>query len=265
MPGIPRLLASAMVLLLAFGAVGCSEAEREKNFNEFLQSHDPAAKAKRDQLVRAMDGLREKRKELQDLQNNYRSDAARAGFQQQILRVEGTLKQMETKLAQIDEQIELAMQKRDLDRADAGGLRTREAQKLLASTTELLEQAGQLRTTMDQAEMEALAESRTSQQPTVGSPEPQPALPADRGSLEREIRHLDASIANREASLANAWQTIHRITNHGKKPILKGSQDHAAYLAAREVRIQCEAELPGLKARRDRLREHLESLDSPGE
>jgi hypothetical protein len=265
MLGIHRLLASATVLLLAVGAVGCSEAERETNFNEFLQSHDPATKAKRDQLVLSMDGLREKRKELEDLQDNYRSDAARAGFQQQIRQVEGMLKQMEAALAQIDEQIELAMQKRDLDRADAGGLRSREAQKLQASATTLLEQAGQLRSTMDQAEREAASESPSSQQPTVRSPVQEPALPADRSNVEREIRHLDASIANREASLANAWQTIHRITNHGKKPILKGSQDHAAYLSAREVRIQCEAELPGLKARRDRLREHLESLDSPGE
>lgn len=86
--------------------------------------------------------------------------------------------------------------------------------------------------------------------------------------LPKGIGDLTASLSLLRPVIRLALRTpgspIHRITNHRREPILKVSLDHATYLSAREVRIQCEAELPGLKARRDRLREHLETLDSTG-
>lgn len=140
---------SAILLILLVAVTSCNTAEREANFNEFLESHDPALKAKRDELLVVMDGIREKQAHLHAIRSNYQSEAARQRIGSLIEESATRLKNLEGALASIDEKIELAMINRDLARADAGGLRSKEADELSATTGELLDQANQLRAILE--------------------------------------------------------------------------------------------------------------------
>ncbi len=264
-----RFLAALLIIPFVIAFSGCREAAHEADINEFLQSHDPALKAKRDELVSTITSTRNKRDKLEALVEKYRSHSAKANLQRQIGLIDTQLRQLKAALTAIDEKIEVAMVNRDIDRADAGGLRDAEATALLENTSRIINHAKDLEQNFNQALSESSINQATpspkpitvtpAEQPPPPQAEP-PPTPIDRHSLEQKLRQINAAISNTEANLKNAWNTIHRLTNHGTKPIEKYSRDYNIYLSARRIRIACEARLPLLKAEKENIQIQLKAL-----
>jgi uncharacterized coiled-coil DUF342 family protein len=235
-----RAITSVILLLITGAIVSCSDAERKDrvtghrtDFDQFLNTYDPVLKSRRDEIIATINELRTQRAGLNDAQVHYQSQTARKRLITEIRKVDIHLSQLEKALASIDQEIEMAMLQRDLARADAAALVTQQLTEVASASSTPLSEAGPLREPPDQ--------------PSLANP--------DRARIELQIRNLEAAIRNDEANLERAWQTIHRITHHGTRPILKGSKNHADYLAAREIRITCEARLPALKALREQLQQ----------
>lgn len=271
---IIRQLGLALCLCQGTVLTSCDDKKREANFIEFIREHDPVLKSKRDDIVTMIAEIKEKRSRLQAAKSQYRSDAARAQVDEVIQQVDAELEHMQAKLDAIDSKIELAMVARDVRNADAGGLRSTESRELSENADAVLKQAKDLRNLLEgEGELPRNREpqapltkpesatpkskpSNTGEAPLQGDPFVSPVV--DLEAIQREIRRLDASIANNEANLNQAWARIKQITRNGTVPIVKGSRQHVEYLQAHRVLQESEAQLPGLKNRRQILNGQIE-------
>lgn len=137
--GISLCLCGGIVL------TSCDDKKREATFTEFLSEHDPVLKSKRDDIVIMIGEIKEKRSRLRSAKSQYKSDAARAEVDEVIQQVDAEMEHMQAKLAAIDSKIELAMVARDVQSADAGGLRSTESIELSENADAVLKQANELR------------------------------------------------------------------------------------------------------------------------
>jgi len=265
-----RHLATLLLVVFAALLTSCNDPEREANFNEFLESHDPALKAKRDELLLAMEGIRKKRSELRKMRSNYQSDAARNRIDGLISQADERLTQLEGALAAIDEKIELAMINRDLDRADAGGLRSKEADELNSTTQELINQANQLRAIMDNTEAPMDDEPGSGSSTSIAPSSSNGSTPRGQSSATQtrvaeaksELAAINARIENERARYQAGQNTINRLTNFKRTPVQEGSQAYYQCVEAARIMHEVQINAPALLAEKKRLETLIRELES---
>ncbi len=244
---------------------GCDDKKREATFSEFLSENDPALKTKRDEIVAMIAEINKKRDYLKSAKRQYKSEEARTRMDYRIQQVDAELQSMKAALAAIDTKIELAMVAKDTRSADAGGLHTKESKELSDNADAVLKQANNLRRLLENEGDEPPEPKGEKKSPallpdrlTQPTPSTKPATPAlDREATTKEIRRLDASIATTESNLDRAWARVKVISHNHTVPVVRGTPQHQEVMALQRVIEDCEAQLPGMKNRRDELNAKL--------
>jgi len=280
-----RQFCLASCLIAGVVLPGCNDRKREATFSEFLTDHDPALKAKRDEIVGTIAEIRKQRDSLKTARKQYKSQRALDLMNYKIKQVDAELDALKGKLADFDAEIEVAMVNKDSRSADAGGLLTKESKELLDNADAVLKQAEHLGKLLDNEGEEppppqiatkppatqpvAASKSRTASQPEPKtkagvrpSPPPQTTKPAapppDREAIAKEIHRLDAAIATDEANLQRAWDRVNQMTKNLTVPIVKGSRQYVEYMPLERIIEDCESRLPAMKNQRGQLQRQLE-------
>ena len=135
------------MLLGACFLLGCSEKKKDFNrtdLNAFLSQYDPAMKVKREELVRNLALNREQISKLVLLKKSYKSQRAQLFVEKKVETLKGQGAGLEALLNEIDAAIEVSLAAKEMDAADAGGLKSSETQALLGQADRLIQQSNEL-------------------------------------------------------------------------------------------------------------------------
>jgi hypothetical protein len=111
------------------------------DLDAFLSQYDPAMKTKRNELVQNLALNREQVAKLIALKNSYKYEKTQqfVGKQAQALQAQG--RGLEKLLNEIDASIEISIAAKEMNLADAGGLKSSESQNLLKQAETLIQQS----------------------------------------------------------------------------------------------------------------------------
>jgi formylglycine-generating enzyme required for sulfatase activity len=134
----------SIIWYCAYLSVGCSDKVNTFNradLDAFLSQYDPAMKTKRNELVQNLALNREQVAKLNGLKNSFKYEKTQrfVGKQAQALQVQG--QGLERLLNEIDASIEISVAAKEMNLADAGGLKSSESQELLKQAEMLIQQS----------------------------------------------------------------------------------------------------------------------------
>ena len=134
----------SIIWYCAYLAVGCSDKVntfKREDLDAFLSQYDPAMKTKRNELVQNLALNREQVGKLNALKNSYKYEKTKqfVGKQADALQLQG--QGLEKLLNEIDASIEISIAAKEMNSADAGGLKSSESQELLRQAETLIQQS----------------------------------------------------------------------------------------------------------------------------
>lgn len=136
----------AAVFVGACLTFGCTEKDKAKDYMRadidlFLSQYDPAMKRKREELVRNLAMNQEQVSKLNSLRESYKSERAKKFVEEKLNLLMDQGRGLENLLNEIDAAVEVSIATKEMNAADAGGLKSSESRALLGQADQLIKQS----------------------------------------------------------------------------------------------------------------------------